>query len=262
MKFDSDTIENVMARMDAVKAGSKFGFLTNYFRQEMVGNVILSAGTERSVVFVNDEHDFFRLFFFTTDLPDLSRVLAALEFPGPVVAGYLVKSGESPVSDVFHNSGFKNIAVYRRMTNLTLPRRPISSSIVYADQSDFEQIYQDLFEIFNKFTDHLPTRKRLLAYINNRQVILNRREGRILGAVIFQLLGRQVNYNYLYNRNNNSLALLMLQADFYAIMTEKGVRSGFLWVNATNSGVIRMQESLGWKFDGLQDHLYLKHFGG
>ena len=81
MKFDSDTIENVMARMDAVKAGSKFGFLTNYFRQEMVGNVILSAGTERSVVFVNDEHDFFRLFFFTTDLPDLSRVLAALEFP-------------------------------------------------------------------------------------------------------------------------------------------------------------------------------------
>jgi len=137
MKFDSDTIENVMARMDAVKAGSKFGFLTNYFRQEMVGNVILSAGTERSVVFVNDEHDFFRLFLLYDRPSGFEAGARGAGVSRPGRRRLFGQVGESPVSDVFHNSGFKNIAVYRRMTNLTLPRRPISSSIVYADQSDF-----------------------------------------------------------------------------------------------------------------------------
>ena len=262
MKLEPDTIGKVIERMDAVKSRSKDGFFTNYFRQELPGGAIFSTGTERTIIFVIAEHDFFRLFFFTTDLADFGQVLAGVEFSGAVVAGYLSKSGEAPICEIFRKSGFENIAIYRRMTNLKLPRRPVSASIQYAGQSDVEMIRRGLFEIFNKYTDHLPTQERLLTYINNRQVLVDRREGEILGVLIFQMHGKQVNCNYLYNRSADGLALLMMQSNFYGLMNEKGVRSGFLWVNSTNFGVSRMQESLGWKFDGLQDHFYLKDFGG
>ena len=73
MKFKPDTLARVHEQMALVKAQFTDGFFTNYFRQEMVGPQILTAATARSVLLANDEHDFFRLYFFTNDLPPSSR---------------------------------------------------------------------------------------------------------------------------------------------------------------------------------------------
>jgi hypothetical protein len=58
MKFKPDTLASVHEQMGLVKAQSTQGFLTNYFRQEMVGPQILTAATARSVLLANDKHDF------------------------------------------------------------------------------------------------------------------------------------------------------------------------------------------------------------
>ena len=73
MKFKPDTLASAHEQMTLVKAQSTGGFSTNYFRQEMVGPQIFTAATARSVLLANDEHDFFRLYFFTNDLPPSSR---------------------------------------------------------------------------------------------------------------------------------------------------------------------------------------------
>ncbi len=91
MKFKPDTLASAHEQMALVKAQSTGRFLTNYFRQEMVRPQILTAATARSVLLGNDEHDFFRLYFFTNDLADLERMLRDADFPGGVVGGY--KSG-------------------------------------------------------------------------------------------------------------------------------------------------------------------------
>jgi hypothetical protein len=258
MKFKPDTLASVHEQMALIKAQSTGGFFTNYFHQELVGPQILSAATSRTVLLVNDEHDFFRLFFFTTDLADLEQILRDVDYPEDVVAGYLTREADENIAAAFKQSGFNPIATYRRMITYRLPTQRPNPALEYAIAADVDQIYEDLFQTFNKYTDHLPTKDRLHSYVANQWVIVNREAGRILGAVCFQLQGSRVNYNYLYSFSHNGLDFLRLQNNFYGVMHERGIRAGFLWINQTNTRLAALHESMEWRFDDLQDYFYLR----
>jgi len=258
MKLKPDTLANAHEQMALVKAQSTEGFSTNYFRQEMVGPQILTAATARSVLLANDEHDFFRLYFFTNDLADLEQILRDIDFPGDVVAGYLTKAADENIAAAFRQSGFNPIATYRRMVTHRLPPQRPNPALEYAIAADVDQIHEHFFQTFNKYTDHLPTKNRLLGYVLNHWVIVNRQAGRILGAVCFQLQGLRVNYNYLYNFSPNGLDFLRLQNNFYGVMHQRGIRAGFLWINQTRPRLAALHQSMGWRFDGLQDYFYLR----
>jgi len=258
MKFKLDTLASAHEQMARIKAQSSGGFWTNYFRQEMVGLQVLTAATARSVLLVNDEYDFFRLYFFTNDLADLEQLLRDADYPGDVVAGYLAKAPDENVAAAFQQTGFNPIAIYRRMETYRLPVQRPNPALEYATAADVDQVHEDLFRTFNKYTDHLPTKDRLLGYVENQQVIVNRQVGRILGAVCFQLRGPRVNYNYLYNLSPNALDFLRLQNNFYGLMHQRGIRAGFLWVDETNTRLAALHQSMGWCFDGLRDYFYLR----
>lgn len=258
MKFKPETLARVHEQMALIKAQSSGGFFTNYFRQEMVGPQILTAATARTVLVANNEHDFFRLYFFTANLADLEQILRDADFPGDVVAGYLTKVPDENVVAAFQQSGFKPIATYCRMITYRLPPQRANAALEYAIAADVDQIYESLFEAFNKYTDHLPTKNRLAYYVLNQWVIVNRHAGRIFGAVCFQLEGPRVNYNYVYNLSGNALDFLRLQNNFYGVMHQRGIRAGFLWINQSDTRLTALHESMGWRFDGLKDHFYLR----
>jgi hypothetical protein len=258
MKLKEDSLANVHDAMARVKAESTGGFHTNYFRQEMPGSQIMSATTARTVLMLNNEHDFFRLFFFTTDVVDLERTLREADFPSKTVTGYLTRSSDENIAEVFHHAGFNRIAKYRRMITYQLPSYRPNASLEYATNTDIDQLNQGLFEAFNKYTDHLPTRERLLRYIENEWVIVNRHDDRIRGAVCFQLEGPRVNYNYIYNLSENALDFVRLQNNFYGVMHQRGIRAGFLWINEAENRLAKLYQSMGWQFDGLKDHFYLR----
>jgi hypothetical protein len=258
MKFKPDTLTRVHEQMALVKAQSIGGFFTNYFRQEMVGPQILTAATARSVLLANDEHDFFRLFFFTSDLADLEQILRDVDLPGDVVTGYLTKAADENIAAAFQQSGFNPIATYRRMITYRLPSQRPNPALEYAIAADVDQLYDALSQTFNKYTDHLPAKNRLHGYVVNQWVIVNRQAGRILGAVCFQLEGPRVNYNYIYNLSGNGLDFLRLQNNFYGVMNQRGIRAGFLWINQINTRLVALYQSTGWRFDGLQDYFYFR----
>ena len=258
MKPTPESLSRVHEQMARVKAESAGGFYTNYSRQELSGTQILSAATARTVLLLNNEHDFFRLYFFTTDAADLHQTLGSLECPGPTVTGYLTRSVDQRVAAAFKRSGFEPIATYRRMINYQLPVHQLNPALQYARAADLDQLHQGLFERFNKYTDHLPTKDRLHRYIENQWVIVNRDADEIRGAVCFQLEGPRVNYNYVYSLTGNGIDFLNLQNGFYRLMRQHGIQAGFLWVNETEQGLSRLHNSMGWQFDGLKDYFYLK----
>jgi hypothetical protein len=258
MNFKPDTLASVHEQMARVKAQSTGGFFTNYFRQEMVGPQILTAATARSILLANDEHDFFRVYFFTSDVADFERILRDVDFPGDVVAGYLTKAADENIAAAFQQSGFNPIATYRRMITYQLPPQRPNPSLEYAIAADVDQLYEGLFRSFNKYTDHLPTKNRLHGYVMNQWVIVSRQAGQILGAVCFQLEGPRVNYNYIYNVSGNALDFLRLQNNFYGVMRQHDIRAGFLWINQAETRLAALHESMGWRFDGLQDYFYLR----
>jgi len=258
MKLKPDSLASAHAQMAHIKTESNAGFFTNYCWQEMVGPQILTAATARTILLANDEHDFFRLFFFSNDLADLEQTLREADFPGDIVTGYLTKAVDENVIAVFPRSGFYPIATYRRMATYRLPRQQANRALEYAVGSDVDQLHDHLFQAFNKYTDHLPSKDRLLHYVANQQVIVKRQADQILGAVCFQLRGPWVNYNYLYNFSSNSLDFLRLQNNFYGVMHQRGIRAGFLWVNQTNTRLAALHQTMGWHFDGLNDHFYFR----
>ena len=266
MKFQPDSIARVHEEMALVKAQSIGRFFTNYFRQQIVGSQILSAATARTVLLLNDEHEFFRLYFFTTDLADLGQTLHEVKFPREVVAGYFTKAADEAadetVAAAFQQAGFSPIATYRRMTTYRLPPLRPNPALEFALPADVDQLYDGLFQSFNKYTDHLPTKHRLRDYVEKQWVIVNRDVGRIRGAVCFQLEGPRVNYNYIYNLSGNALDFLRLQSNFYGVMHQRGIHAGFLWINQTETRLAALHESMGWRFDGLNDCFYLRSLAG
>jgi hypothetical protein len=258
MKLKEDSLASVHDAMARVKAESTGGFHTNYFRQEMPGSQIMSAATARTVLMLNNEHDFFRLYFFTTDVVDLEQTLRDAHLPGKTVTGYLTRSSDENIAGVFYHAGFNRIAKYRRMITYQLPAHRPNASLEYATNADIDELNQGLFEAFNKYTDHLPTRERLHRYIENEWVIVNRDGNRIRGAVCFQLEGPRVNYNYIYNLSGNALDFVRLQNNFYGVMHQRGIRAGFLWINEAENRLGKLYQSMGWQFDGLKDHFYFR----
>jgi hypothetical protein len=258
MEFKPETLGNAHARMAQIKAHAHRSLATNYFRQEMVGEQILVTATDQTILLANDEYDFFRLYFFTSDSTDLGQVLGQARYPGEVVAGYLAKNPDNNVAAAFERGGFLPIATYGRMETYQLPQQRTNSALAFATPADADQLHEDLFRAFNKYTDHLPAKSRLLDYIKNEQVIVKRRSGQIIGAVCFQLHGLKVNYNYIYNLSGDPLDFLQLQNNFYGVMNQRGIRAGFLWINKTNSRLAALYQATGWKFDGLKDHFYFR----
>jgi hypothetical protein len=257
MTLDRETLPRVHEQMARVKAGAT-GFCTNYFRQEMPGTEIFSAATARTVLLLNNEHDFFRLYFFTTDVADLEQMLGDVNFPGETVTGYLSRSANQKIAAAFQRTGFNPIATYRRMISYDLPAHRPNAALQYATVADVDQLYERLFESFNKHTDHLPTKDRLQRYVQNEWVIVTRDADRIPGAVCFQLEGPRVNYNYVYNLTGNAVDFLRLQNNFYGVMHERGIHAGFLWINETEPRLAAVHHSNGWQFDGLKDYFYLR----
>jgi len=258
MEFQPETLANAHARMAQIKAHAYGSVSTNYFRQEMVGPQILVTATDQTILLANDEYDFFRLYFFTSDVVDLGQVLHHARYPGEVVAGYLTKKPEKNVATAFEQVGFLPIATYGRMETYQLPRQRPNPALEYAVPADADQLHEDLFRAFNKYTDHLPTKSRLLDYIKNEQVIVKRRSGQIIGAVCFQLHGLKVNYNYIYSLSGDGLDFLELQNNFYGVMNQRGIRAGFLWINQANNRLAALYRAAGWRFDGLHDYFYFR----
>ena len=258
MKLKQASVAEVHDEMARIKAQSTGGFCTNYFRQEMPGSQIMSAATARTVLVLNDEHDFFRLYFFTTDVAELEETLRETTFPAQTVSGYLTRSADENITEAYHRAGFNPIARYRRMITFQLPACRPNASLEYATTADIDELYEGLFQAFNKYTDHLPTKNRLHGYIERKWVIVNRNRDRIAGAVCFQLEGPRVNYNYIYNLTGDALDFLRLQTNFYGVMHQRGIHAGFLWINEAEDRLAKLYQSMGWQFDGLKDYFYLR----
>ena len=72
MKLERLNIRSIDKLLAGVRSGPLSPPFTNYFRQPMTGDVILGARTASTAVFINDDGDFFRLYFRSVDLADLS----------------------------------------------------------------------------------------------------------------------------------------------------------------------------------------------
>lgn len=233
--------------------------ITNYFFQAMdrVSNLQVLESA-KSLCFLHDEWDFSRLYFYTYDAGDLQEKLQRASWPPIVVADWISKEGNAPVHALLENLGFHAHATYDRIIYKTPRHERPNDDLHFAEPSDSEAIHGLLFRVFDKYADHIISLEELCALIGQNRVILTRhaQEG-IDGLVIFPINGQNCNFNFLYN-SGGLLKLSRLLGNFYGVLSERGVQTGFSWVRRTRPLVLRLHESFGWMRDGFVDYIYMR----
>jgi hypothetical protein len=111
---------------------------------------------------------------------------------------------------------------------------------------------------FDKYVDYFPDTAEILSCIERKQVLLNRDATGIKGYILFRLLGKVCNFNYLRNLSRSPLDCLFLLQNFFAVLSERGIKKVFGWVNVKNTGVLELHKRFGLERDGLLSHFYLK----
>ncbi|TDL48491.1 hypothetical protein E2R60_26700 [Paenibacillus dendritiformis] len=230
----------------------------NYYHQELQGERFLVSHTTRSICFFEQEDGFYRGYFASADMDDLSSLLSSLELESPVVIAIVSKTQNSELTEVIQRSGFGQYSIYRRMVNRDFQKFEPNEGITYAELGQVKEILELLKETFNPYTDYLPNAALLEQLIAEKQIIINEEDGRCKGLFIYRREGIKYNFNYMVNKSINPVSFMYSMQNFYAHLKNAGLQHGYLWVDSNNVKVIKLHEKFGWKFDGLQDAFYIK----
>lgn len=250
-------LNNALDRLKKRYAGQKP--LTNYFHQrlEQVANLRMLESA-RSVCFLFDEWDFARLYFYTFDVTELGITLQGLNWPPILVTDWISKDGTAPIESALTSAGFHLHAIYDRIIYKILRREVTNAHLTFAVPSDCREIHALLFRVFDKYADHIMPLEELRQLISREQVILSRNIERMIdGLVVLPTNGQNCNFNFLYS-TGGSLNLSRLLGNFYGVLTERGIQTGFSWVRRTRPLVLKLHQSFGWKTDGLVDYIYMR----
>lgn len=257
MELESVRWSQIQSAIDRLRSGHRVRWLTNLYAELQDITKFAMLTSDRAIVFVGDEGGFARLYYHAVDVESMKALLENIQYKIPLVIGYLDKNRNEALCAAFRNAGFKEIAHYRRMTNAGFPTLASESQPQFAKPEEAQTIFSMMRDTFNAMTDHLPSREKLRSLIEHQQVIVRREADEITGFVVFQIFGRQVNFNYLLNRGSRGNGTILMQ-DFHQCMASRGLNSGFLWVESTNERARKIYDASGWKVDGLNDWFFLR----
>jgi hypothetical protein len=232
---------------------------TNYFLNDlsMAANLRV-VESERTLCVTHDEWDFSRLYFQTYDPADLEQTLRGLSWAPLAVADWITKGSPSPIDSVLTSVGFHLHAVYDRIVCREFRQESPSARLFFASYGDRQAIHALLFQVFDKYADHIFDIDTLDRLIEANQVLTTLDEaGAINGLVVLPITDNVCNFNFLYNRGGAQNLVRLLQ-DFYGTLTERNVSSGISWVRRTRPSVLRLHQSFGWRLDGLVDYIYMR----
>jgi hypothetical protein len=257
MQPSATTWPGIQAHIDRIRASYRVRHLTNWFSAPTTGPWF-SLASEQAVLFGSSEEGFWRLYYFAAAVEPLAPLLREWPRQAASVIGYVDRHRHENLCAAFQNASFGEKSTYQRMTNPRLPLRKGPSSPEFARPDETESLHRLLRETFEPMTDHLPQPHRLAVMVAQQQAIVCRTNGQLTGALLFQPTGQQVNFNFLVNRGGGNLDLLTLTTRFYQLMHQRQIRSGFLWVDSRNTGVIQLHQTFGWNFDGLKDWFFVR----
>jgi hypothetical protein len=251
------TWQDIQAEFDRVRSSIRGRIFTNCFVPPPNGDSLRMVSSERAVVFSQSEGGFSRLYYLTLDADSLAKLLAGLRAEESLVIGYIDRSRNESLCSAFRSGGFVQKAHYLRMTHKNFPMPKDAEAPEFARASDVESVDNLLRGAFDAMTDHLPTTARLLQLISDQQVIVRRDNAKVSSVVVFQVLGNQVNFNYIVSRGRPGEGLRIKQS-FFRCMADRGLTAGFLWVGSDNERAKSMYALSGWKCDGLNDWFYVR----
>jgi hypothetical protein len=171
------------------------------------------------------------------------------------------KGDIEPWNKLMFKSGYKQIGIYERhyylIPKITLGMDDDISDILFATETQEEEIYHLYrgWKDFSVYTDYPPTLKELKAFIKNDEVIVNIKNGKIIGVFIFSIISKKMNLRLIIDTSGSGGKLLY---NMFIIARKKGITIATGFVNTKNILAKKFYLIMGGKFDGLKDYTWIK----
>jgi hypothetical protein len=223
---------------------------SNYFFQDLVD--VETFATEQTFLVKKNDNSVSRIYYVSNDLDDLKSILKSLS-EGCVV-NIPSKTDISFVNELLLECGFYLNATYERFFYDNIQTDDFFSC-QYADFSSIEWISEKLSQNFDAINDRLPSYSSLKIMIEQKKVLVNKKNGEYFGFFIFSIEGKKCYLNCWYDESGDGFYLLF---NVFALLLENGINYAYLWVNSLNRKAIKIHKILGAKPDGLKDYTFLK----
>ncbi|MDO7253167.1 hypothetical protein [Helicobacter cappadocius] len=236
---------------------------TNYFSLQT--EYFYGKITQKSLIFLTKNSDFTFLYFTSIDLDDLEKLIA--ELPAEKIYLEIIQKGDiSPVLKNILTKYFTIDGIYEKMTLYTknlkskLKDQNLSQSIQCCNEDELDFLYKNLCESFDSCFDHLPSKDTLLFYIQNKQVLIKRKNQEISAYCIFTLKGKTSHFNYLKNIDASSFEVIKLIEEYYEKMKTLQINHIYLWVDITkNIRVKNMHLRYGYQSSNIFNYAFIKN---
>lgn len=223
----------------------------NYFGIDLSN--VKCYGDEENLFIVKQFDGYSRIYIMANDEELVKEVLKSL--PCNICINIPSKKGIDAWLPLLGEGGMKQIATYQRYGYVNY-RKGNDKNLRFAEKEELSIIDKELHHFFSPLTGHLPKAEELSKMIDEKQIVVNRdAEGKLNGALCYQIKGKKAELPFWFDRAGDGLALLF---NVFYLCHQADVRQIVFWVNDVNTNTIAIHKMLGAKEDGLTDYIFNK----
>lgn len=226
-----------------------------------------------TVIYIDEKNLVHRVVFFSSDRNELVQILKrcpegfGLDVPSTtktIEDDYLIDAGFHKVAVLqrllFHDGTMQDEDLMRNDKYRAVYQDRNDAIVEYATESDTEEIFLILRDVFDPYIDHLPTKEELLEeFIKPKGILVYRSDGKILALAGFLINGKRMFWRYAINNSGDYKVMSALVVRSRDIALEKNIKLmyGFLELSDKREKTRKYYERRGTGLDDFYNHVYV-----
>lgn len=258
-----NTVLNIITQVKNLKKG----YLTNFFLDTnkielwIKLNIVFYKVIGDTAFLFRKNQEFYNLFYISTDTDalDADSIILCENFPNEIfVIDIVGRAYENEIiKNIFQKNGFYQYTSLVRMSTISkniLPLDPNMRSILYADPTKVQSIYDMLQNYFDPYAEQLPLIDEIITWTENKRILIYCDNNHTIHAfLIFDLVGQTSYLRYWFvhpDYREKKIGSTLLHKFFDE---GKETTRRLFWVIVSNDNAIKRYEHYGFKKEELFD---------
>lgn len=203
-------------------------FQTNYFNITIDSDCICYSN-ENAIIFLNQEKDFYKLYYAYIDSVDFEQLLKQL--PSLNIYLEIISKNELPKEQkVIIKKYFNYCTTYQKLYKKLVVN---NAKILPKCRIDIDLIYQKIYSTFNIYFEHLLDKDELKQMAGTGKILTIYENNELKSFLIYKITGKKAYLNHIANYASKE-NLINLWKIFYQVLNCKKIEYLDLWYDINN----------------------------